>query len=73
MSEGLSGAWRPLGAAAALTAWYLLGCAAPAAAAAAGAERLYVSDERGGNVVIVDPRRARVVASIPVGKRPRAS
>ena len=34
-------------------------------------ERLYVSDERGGNVVIVDPQQGSVVARIPVGKRPR--
>jgi YVTN family beta-propeller protein len=34
-------------------------------------ERLYVSDERGGNVVIVDPQQRSVVARIPVGKRPR--
>src|SRR5580692_5160041 len=38
---------------------------------AAGAPRLYVSDERGGNVVIVDPQSANVIARIPVGKRPR--
>jgi YVTN family beta-propeller protein len=38
---------------------------------AAGAPRLYVSDERGGNVVIVDPQSASVIARIPVGKRPR--
>ncbi len=37
----------------------------------ADAPRLYVSDERGGNVVIVDPQSASVVARIPVGKRPR--
>jgi YVTN family beta-propeller protein len=37
----------------------------------AGAPRLYVSDERGGNVVIVDPQSASVIARIPVGKRPR--
>jgi len=42
-----------------------------AAEAPAGAERLYVSDETGGNVVIVDPQRANVVARIAVGKRPR--
>ena len=35
------------------------------------AERLYVSDETGGNVVIVDPDRQQVVARIAVGKRPR--
>jgi len=32
---------------------------------------VYVSDEDGGNVVVVDPAAARVVARIPVGKRPR--
>jgi YVTN family beta-propeller protein len=31
----------------------------------------YVSDEAGGNVAVVDVSRAEVVASIPVGKRPR--
>ncbi len=71
MSEALSGAWRPLGAAAALAASYVLGQAAPAAEAPAGAARLYVSDEWGGDVVIVDPQQARVVARIAVGKRPR--
>jgi len=40
-------------------------------AAAPHAERLYVSDETGGNVVIVDPQQASVVARIAVGKRPR--
>jgi YVTN family beta-propeller protein len=39
--------------------------------AASGTERLYVSDETGGNVVIVDPQSASVVARIAVGKRPR--
>src|SRR5207244_11759125 len=34
-------------------------------------ERLYVSDETGGDVVIVDPQRRSVVARIAVGKRPR--
>ena len=34
-------------------------------------ERVYVSDEKGGNVVIVDPKSATVLARIPVGKRPR--
>ena len=48
-------------------------CSAHAAGAdpSAGAPRLYVSDERGGNVVIVDPQSASVIARIPVGKRPR--
>jgi YVTN family beta-propeller protein len=62
--------WPMLGAALALV---LLSAFAPAAAAATagGAERLYVSDETGGNVVIVDPKSASVVARIAVGKRPR--
>ncbi|HYB34245.1 MAG TPA: cytochrome D1 domain-containing protein [Steroidobacteraceae bacterium] len=41
------------------------------AVARAGGERLYVSDETGGSVVIVDPASASVVARIAVGKRPR--
>jgi YVTN family beta-propeller protein len=41
------------------------------AAAPPAGERLYVSDETGGNVVIVDPQQAAVIARIPVGKRPR--
>jgi YVTN family beta-propeller protein len=49
----------------------LASCAAAAADSAAGAERVYVSDETGGNVVIVDPHSASVIARIPVGKRPR--
>ena len=47
----------------------VLACSCVAAAAAA--ERLYVSDETGGDVVIVDPERRSVVARIAVGKRPR--
>ena len=44
----------------------------PVYAAAAGAdERLYVSDESGGNVVVVDPAAAKVIASVAVGRRPR--
>lgn len=62
--------WRHLGAAAALAA-SVLACRAPAAAAAAAGERLYVSDEAGGDVVVVDPERRSVVARIAVGKRPR--
>lgn len=42
-----------------------------AAEPAASSERVYVSDEKGGNVVIVDPRTATVLARIAVGKRPR--
>lgn len=55
--------------AAALALCALLASAARAAEPAA--ERLYVSDETGGNVVIVDPQAEQVVTSIPVGKRPR--
>src|SRR5687768_14564213 len=35
------------------------------------AVRVYVSDETGGTVVVIDPLAARVVERIPVGKRPR--
>ena len=45
--------------------------AATAGGAAPGGERLYVSDETGGNVVIVDAQSASVVTRIAVGKRPR--
>src|SRR5215470_4994445 len=48
----------------------LLAARVPAAHAAAG-EQLYVSDETGGNVVIIDAQARSVVARIPVGKRPR--
>jgi YVTN family beta-propeller protein len=50
---------------------FLAALASAARAADSSAERLYVSDETGGNVVIVDPRARTVVARIPVGKRPR--
>jgi YVTN family beta-propeller protein len=33
--------------------------------------RLYVSDETGGNVVVVDPETGQATERIPVGKRPR--
>src|SRR5207249_1344859 len=33
--------------------------------------RLYVSDETGGNVVVIDPEAGKVVERIAVGKRPR--
>lgn len=50
----------------------ILGSLATAhAAEAPGVERIFVSDERGGNVVIADPTSGTVVARIPVGKRPR--
>ena len=56
--------------------WLLRHCSAVLApgawaASAVDAERVYVSDEKGGNVVIVDPQTAAVLARIPVGKRPR--
>ena len=59
------------GAAVGLLATSLLLVGAFAARATPAAERLYVSDETGGNVVIVDPERQQVVARIAVGKRPR--
>lgn len=73
MSERLSpgGRWHELGAAAILTVLNLVGQGVWANDAASSAERLYVSDETGGNVVIVDPQHASVVARIAVGKRPR--
>ncbi|MGH9374276.1 MAG: beta-propeller fold lactonase family protein, partial [Vicinamibacterales bacterium] len=36
-----------------------------------GGPRLYVSDETGGNVVVVNPETGEVVERIAVGKRPR--
>jgi YVTN family beta-propeller protein len=41
------------------------------AATAASPTRLYISDERGGDVVIVDPEARRVVGRIAVGRRSR--
>ena len=62
---------RQLSGAAAALAMNFLACSVAAAAAATGGERLYVSDETGGDVVVVDPQRHSVVARIAVGKRPR--
>src|SRR5437773_10444431 len=59
---------RVAAAAALLAATLLSSGVAPAGGAP---ERLYVSDETGGDVVIVDPQRESVVARIAVGKRPR--
>jgi YVTN family beta-propeller protein len=42
-----------------------------AGAAQAAPERLYVSAEDGGDIVVVDPAAGSVVGRIPVGKRPR--
>jgi YVTN family beta-propeller protein len=70
-ARGCNGGWRrPPGAAAALLLSVFL-AGAGAGARGASAERLYVSDERGGDVVIVDPQSARVLGRIAVGKRPR--
>jgi YVTN family beta-propeller protein len=43
----------------------------PPAAPSPSGVRLYVSDETGGNVVVVDPDAGVVVERIAVGKRPR--
>jgi YVTN family beta-propeller protein len=40
-------------------------------AAPAAGSRLFVSDETGGAIVVVDPDARKVVQRIPVGKRPR--
>src|SRR5580704_5254342 len=32
---------------------------------------IYVSDESGGDIAVIDPVGAQLVATIPVGKRPR--
>ncbi len=71
MSSRRSARSRYAAAAAATVATSLLLGSISAGAAAAVLERLYISDETGGNVVIVDPQQQRVVARIAVGKRPR--
>src|SRR5450432_3511445 len=43
----------------------------PAATPLVATALVYVSDEAGGNVAVVDPAKGEVVASIVVGKRPR--
>lgn len=65
------GGQRPPPGAAGVLALLMLVGHARAADGGRPPERLYVSDERGGNVVIIDPQDARVVARIAVGKRPR--
>lgn len=40
-------------------------------AGASTGERIYVSDENGGRVVVIDAANDEVIARIPVGKRPR--
>lgn len=54
-----------------LAAALLVSLSGTAARAADTTERIFVSDERGGNVVIADPVSGTVVARIAVGKRPR--
>jgi YVTN family beta-propeller protein len=59
----------------------VVGCTGPdqapkelvAVAPPAPAELIYVTDETAGNVVVVDPAAGVVVATIPVGKRPRGA
>jgi YVTN family beta-propeller protein len=61
--------WRPAAAAVALLG---LLCVAPSVHAGDRSdERVYVSDESGGNVVVVDPIAGKVIATIAVGRRPR--
>ena len=50
-----------------MTVFAVLLCIAPAFAA----ERIYVSNERSGDVSVIDPATSKVMATIPVGKRPR--
>jgi YVTN family beta-propeller protein len=61
----------PLLRLAALLAFGTAASLAAVADASAAPERVYVSDERGGNVVVIDPQGAAVLARIAVGKRPR--
>jgi YVTN family beta-propeller protein len=44
---------------------------APACKSAAHASRIYVSNEDGGSISVIDGKTEAVVATIPVGKRPR--
>jgi YVTN family beta-propeller protein len=60
---------RPAATIVALLGLLCFGAAANASNSVA--ERLYVSDESGGNVVVVDPAAAKVIATIAVGRRPR--
>jgi len=71
-ARGCDGGWRrPPGAAPALLLLSVFLPGAGAGAPGAAAERLYVSDERGGDIVIVDPQQQQVLGRIAVGKRPR--
>ena len=44
---------------------------APPPAASPAGPRVYVSDETGGRIVIIDPEARQVAQTIDVGKRPR--
>lgn len=69
-AAGCGGRRLPRVAACAALALATLICAG-AGAAGPSTRLLYVSDERGGFVVVADPQARRVVARIAVGKRPR--
>src|SRR5262245_47315485 len=47
------------------------GTPAPAAPAASAAHRIYVTNERSGDLSIIDSATNEVVATVPLGKRPR--
>jgi len=49
----------------------LAGCSKKAERVQATGERVYVSDEDGGNVIVLGTTSDAVIARIPVGKRPR--
>jgi len=53
------------------TAAVSLAAAALLAGACSRAPRVFVTNERGGSVTVIDQRANRVVGSIPVGSRPR--
>jgi YVTN family beta-propeller protein len=60
-----------MGAAGVLAMLFLSAPDAHGADSPSFAQHLYVSDETGGNVLVVDPLHAAVVTRIAVGKRPR--
>lgn len=54
------------------TLWLSCLCLSPLLGACRSrVERVYVSAEQSGEVVVVDPHSAQVIARVPVGKRPR--
>jgi len=57
--------------AATVTLAALAACSAPPAAPSASGPRIYVSDETGTEVVVVDPVAGKVLQKIAIGKRPR--